>query len=868
MTDLTGRSLGRYRIVELLGAGGMGIVYRAKDEKLRRDVAIKVLSEEITENPRMMERFEREARALARLSHPNILAIHDFRTEDGFTFAVEELLEGRDLRHSVTQGPTSVDRAVEIICAVAEGLGAAHRKGILHRDIKPENIFVSADGGVKILDFGLARSFQGLDPEASTMTERSALTTPGAVVGTTSYMSPEQTRGEELNPKADVFSLGIVFYELLTGVHPFREATAAETLASILRKNPPPPSAVVATIPPALDAIVGRCLEKSPEERFESARDIAFALKAMSGRHATISSTFEMPAAKPRNPRRRLAAAGAVVVAIAAAAYGYIAMQPAELPEIKRITVARFEAEGDDPELRYLAAGLSEVVAQGLEIVAEGSPDIDWVETRRLGRRREPDALFDAYRDYNIRIGVGGRLHRTADGFLLDLEVINSRNGEVLRETRIEESLLNPFAVQVLPVERLATEVGVDVKALTVERLREVATDVPPALDPYLHGLGRLALAGDATAASEAKDLIGVAFEQDPRFDKARVAAARACRELYRYDESRSWLVEGVELARSAADGDAVPIPALLAVASLRSAMGDREGELDALRRAVEIDPEHGEARRRSAAAMMRSGRLDEAEREYQRAIYLQPGYWPNHHYLAQIFISQGRYEAAANEFRRVVELAPLYVGGYTNLGVVYGYLDRDELAKEIFEQSLEVDHENNYAAFTNLGTIYYDERRFADSVAMNERALAIDDGEYAVWGNLASARKFVGNTDRAAEDYRRAIELARSELEARGDDAEILTDLGIYYAAIGEKEQGLESLAGAAALDPQDPLIVARIAECYEDLEERERALEWVERAFSAGAPPEAFENNPTLRELVADERYQEITRSMASTP
>jgi len=868
MTEIVGRSLGRYRIVELLGAGGMGEVYRATDDTLRRDVAIKVLSEAITANPTALDRFEREARSLAQLSHPNILAIHDFCSDDGLTYAVEELLDGRDLRRTLTRGPMPQDKVVEVICAVAEGLGAAHRKGILHRDIKPENIFVSKDGGVKILDFGLARSFTGINPDGSTMTERSALTTPGAVVGTTSYMSPEQTRGEDLTPHSDVFSLGVVFYELLTGEHPFREETAAETLASILRKHPPPPSALVPSIPPALDAVVGRCLEKSPDERFESARDIAFALKAMSGRYASVSSTFEMVPLQSRSPRRWFAAAGVTLAALAAAAFGYQAWLPDPLPEVKQIAVARFEAEGDNPTLRYLAAGLSEVVAGGLGPVVGEAPEIAWMDPYRFRERRSTDQLGAGYRDYHITLGVAGRLERKGDDLHLILDLIDLAEQSVLRRVDIVDRFENPYALQVDPVLRLAEAMNLEVAEETVEELRDRSTGVPPALEPYLEGLGRLALSDDADQAKVAYESLESAISSDSFFVAAEVAMARASLKVFRQTDDQTWLERGLEISDRVLAEQRPPVDAFLVAASLAQQIGDSEREITVLRTATEADPDHGGTRRRLAAALTREGRLSEAEEQYQRAVYIEPGYWLNNYYLGDLYSTQGRYEAAVIQARRVVELAPLFVGGYSNLGVLYLYMGRDDLARETFERSLEVDSVDNYAAFANLGYLYDRDRRYADAATMYEKALVVDDSDYRVWGNLGWSLNFSRGPAAADSSFRKALELAALERDAYPDDLHIPCDMAGYHAALEEWDAGILELEKVVAKDPTDPVLTQTVAWTFEDLGDRALALEWVERSFKIGVSPDVFENNPTLRDLVADPLYLKLVQDAEAAP
>ncbi len=281
MPDLIDTTLGRYRIVEQIGAGGMGVVYRAHDERLDRDVAIKVLPESVAQDPDRTGRFEREARAVAKLDHPNILAIHDFGIERGVTYAVMELLEGESLRELISDGGLTTKRAVEYAGSIAEGLAAAHEKGIVHRDLKPENVHLTADGRVKILDFGLAKlAERDQQPGAgSDSATQLLLTEPGTVMGTIGYMAPEQLRGKPADGRSDIFAFGCMLYEMLSGNRAFAGDTSHEIGAAILQQDPPPLSETGTD----LERVVRRCLEKRPEDRFQSARDLAFALEASAG---------------------------------------------------------------------------------------------------------------------------------------------------------------------------------------------------------------------------------------------------------------------------------------------------------------------------------------------------------------------------------------------------------------------------------------------------------------------------------------------------------------------------------------------------------------------------------------------------------
>src|SRR6202453_5440841 len=317
----SGTKLGPYEIVAPIGAGGMGEVYRAKDTRLGRDVAIKVLPEAFARDADRLRRFEQEARAVAALNHPNILAIHDIGEYNGAPFLVSELLEGHLLREELNGGALPTRRAVEDASQIAEGLAAAHDKGIVHRDLKPENVFVTKAGRLKILDFGLAKlaKLQAAAEENATLDATPQDTSPGVVLGTVGYMSPEQVKGEPADARSDIFALGTILYEMLSGQRAFRRDTAAEAMTAILKEDPPELSATGKQISPAVDRRVRRCPEKKPLQRFQSARDLAFNLEGVSGISSTAAGTVAI--AEKRQPRRpwMLVAASLLLVALVAA---------------------------------------------------------------------------------------------------------------------------------------------------------------------------------------------------------------------------------------------------------------------------------------------------------------------------------------------------------------------------------------------------------------------------------------------------------------------------------------------------------------------------------------------------------------------
>jgi non-specific serine/threonine protein kinase len=636
----------------------MGEVYRARDVRLGREVAVKVLPEHLARDAELVQRFEREARAVAALSHPNILTIHDFGTHGGVSYAVTELLEGETLAARLAHGPLPWPRAVEIVVAVAEGLSAAHSRGIIHRDLKPGNVFLTSDGRVKLLDFGLARLKPAVarPEETAAPTDAAALTDPGWVMGTAAYMSPEQVRGEPADIPSDIFSLGCVLYEAASGHRPFRGKTSAETMASILRDSVPALSEENPAVAPEISRLVAHCLEKQPGERFQSARDFAFALRAAGE-----------AAAAPKTPSGR------------------------ERRVIDSVAILPFANASGDPEAEYLSDGITETIIsqlsrlQHLRVMARSSV------FRYKGSGVDPIA---AGRELKVGAVVTGSVFHRGDDLVIKTELVDLADGSQLWGERHARKIADVLAVENEIAERISESLRLKLTGEEKEQLVRRSTENQEAYRLYLRGryfwnkrteeglrrgieyfrraidvdpdyavafvgiahsyavLGFHAIAPPGEAFPRAKAAALKALEIDPSLAEARAPLAYT---LHYYDwnwaESEREYRKGLE----AAPNDAT---AHNYYASLLISLGRFEEAFAQWRRAQELDPLSLINRAATGWSFYVARRYDEAVREAEKTLEMDPTFAVARRVLGLSFQKTSRPDEAIEELRKAVELS------------------------------------------------------------------------------------------------------------------------------------------------------------------------------------------------------------------
>jgi eukaryotic-like serine/threonine-protein kinase len=857
----------------------MGEVYRARDSKLKRDVAIKVLPQSLAADPDALARFEREALAVAALSHPNILSIFDFGTQEGTAYAVMELLEGETLRGKLDTGPIPQKQAVDYALQVAKGLSAAHEKGIVHRDLKPENLFVSKDGHVKILDFGLAKKTEAVGREEQTSAPTvSGHTEPGTVMGTVGYMSPEQVRGLPVDHRSDIFSFGAILYEMLSGKKAFSRLTVSDTMAAIIRDEPPELTQSGRSITPALDHIVKHCLEKDRDNRFQSSKDIAFDLSEQLSSSVVSGASGVGVAVPPARKSKVLIAVAAVVVLAAMGVYilrRRTQQGGGEASGVKRVAVLPFENLGA-PEDDYFADGITDAVRgkltslPGLFVIARGSstPYKKTTETpKQIAEELEVSYLLTATVRWE-RGGGGSRVQVSPEL----IEVSSAGAPRSKWQHPFDAAITDVFAVQSEIATKVAQALGAALGAGEEKRLSEKPTQNMAAYDAFLKG-EEIRNSGAIDPPSLRKELgfYEQAVALDPGFAQAWARVSIANSILYSSSTPMPALAErarqagekavalapdrpdgyfalgiyqrsvSLDFARAReqfekalrlAPGDAA---ALRGTAYVEQALGRWDAALEHLRQAERLDPRAVNNVRELGSALLRLRRYPEAREALDRGLAVAPTNLYLIEYKAMTYLGEGDLAGA----RAVLRAAPKEIEPTALVAFLANY---EDLAWVLDEEQRELLLRLTPSAFDDDRGLW---------------AINLVQG-YALKGDAANVRTY-------GEEARKAFD---EQLHAAPNDAGRHVEFGLALAYLGRKEEAIREGEHGVALDPiskdagDGPYVQHQLVRIYMLVGEPEKALDQLEPLLKIpyNLSPGWLKIDPNFDPLRKNPRFQKL--------
>ena len=871
-----GTMLGFYEILAQVGAGGMGEVYRARDTRLGRDVAIKILPRELAADKERLSRFETEARLASALNHPNIVTIHDIGQAGSTPYIAMEFVDGGTLRELLVSGPLSTEQTLEVATQIADGLAKAHGAAIVHRDLKPENVMITKDGFVKILDFGLSKLVAPASEYGSDLTTIEVAggtrTSPGTILGTVQYMSPEQAAGRKVDYRSDQFSFGSVLYEMATGKPAFRRTTAVQTMSAIIEAEPEPISALNPKVPEPLRWIVERCLAKEPDKRYASTQDLAQELRSVASHLSAPRGTA--PTALPSRSRIWPASlnAFAIVISLATAAALVLTVAPsvrqpmlrrlgivAVIPQQKNLVVLPFRAIGGGPQNEALSQGLTETLTTKLTRLTT-LPSLQVAPASEV-REQQINSPEKARNNLGANLVLMGILEYSGASVRVNCTLVDTATRQQLRSRTLTISASDPFAMEDQVVEAAVQMLELELKPLERQALTTHDTQVAGADAFYLQGRGYLQNFDKPENIDNAISVFNRAFTFDPNYALAYAGLGEAYWRKYESSKDTQWIDRAQAACEKALALNPNRAAGHTCLGTLHNGKGRYEEASAEFQRALESEPTSDEAYAGLGYAEEKLGRIEEAEKTYRRAVALRPHYWSNYNQLGHFYFNRARYAEAAEMFAQVVALAPDSFRGYGNLGGTYAQQGRYAEAIPTLERSVAI--RPSATTYTNLGTAYFYRGRFSEAARTMEEAVELGETNYVYWGNLADAYYWAPKErDRAAGAYRKAIALARERLKVNARDVIILSDVAVYYAMLGEKAGAQEFLEQALRLASLDPDVQFRAALVHNQSGNVDQTLESLQKAVDAGYSVTVVRDTPNFNKLWANPRFQELLR------
>ncbi len=870
---LTGTVADRFVILKLLGAGGMGQVYQAQDTKLKRIVAIKRMAPRLQQDERDRRRFLREAQQASALNHPNIAGIYDVIEENGEILLIMEYVEGTPLR-AMMQGHKAfgTDEFFKLATQGLEGLNAAHEKGILHGDIKPENIMLTPEGRVKVLDFGVARRFSLGDGNDAAVTVE---TLSGAMSGTPAYMAPEVLMQRPHDGRADLFSLGLVCYEMLGGEQPFETDSIAGTLASVLHKDPPPIEQLNPKVSPAVSAVVQTMLAKDPAQRYSTARDVLVDLRRVQHGEDPVfaQNTFKPKKGMFRFSRKiAIAVAGAAILVVA----GFflprmLRNNPHEATSAQTsgersatLIVLPFDAIIDDAKLTAFGNGLVNTLTAKLAQLSENHP-LQVVSASEI-HQKNVSGLAQARQEFGVDTGLHLGLQRSGDLVRITYSLTDAQSGKVVKAGAADAPVTDPFAIEDEVTKAVAAALGFSLKADETRELAFHGTSMPDAYNYYTQARGYLEDASKAANVDSAIILLGQAIKVDANYGRAQADLGSAYWAKYTSSKDKSLIVKSRQACSKAIDLGNAGGAGHVCLGVIASGTGKYEEAVEQFQRAVQLESSNEDAYIGLGGAYERLGKTQDAENTYKTIVQSRPNYWRGYNLLGIFYLRQAQYDDASKVFQKVIELTPESFRGYANLGATYLYEAKYADAIKPLEQSLTI--HSTADTYSNLGTAYYYQRQFNNAVQSYERAVQLNDKDYTNWGNLGEAYYLNGEHVKANDAFRRGISIAGRDVAVNDRDPVLLRNLANYHAMIDDRPGALKYLGRSLTYGKSDKDALFSAAAVYNRIGETGLALEWLGKALRAGYSPETVMRQPDLDNLHGDKRFQDLLKLSSLAP
>ncbi len=863
MPPSVGMRFGRYELLSRLGAGGMGEVWRARDHDLRRDVAVKFLPEKFAGDPNRFGRFSQEAIAASKLTHPNIVTIHEVGETSGLHYIVMELVDGETLRAILLahgERPLSARRLLEIGAQIADGLAKAHAAGIVHRDLKPENVMVTSDGFVKILDFGLVKllseasggSERWFDSAVPTWPESpSPQTAVGAVLGTAGYMSPEQARGRAVDYRSDQFALGAILWEMAAGRQAFRRETPAQTIAAIIEDSPEPLATLNPALPPPARWIIERCLAKEPAERYASTLDLARELRNVRERLPEVDSSGSSPyavvSASLRRGWKRTAATGVVALALLAVSWGaweaWKRLGAAGRGGVPVVAVLPLTNLTGQQEYDATAVGIAEVLVSSLAEI-QGIQVLSRPATTAF-RDRKGDLPAIA-RQLDATYLVDGVLQRSEQHLRVSFSLIRSSSNVVEWSGTFDGSFPQLFDLQSRVADGVASALRLSVSPAERARIEARPTASPSAWQEYTAALDLLDRSDRPGNAERAIEHLEAALRADPKFAQAHAALGTASWDRYRETGDAAWAYRARDAAQEALRLSPEDADTRLSLSIVYEGRGKPAEALEEVRKSLAIRPNSDGALRQLAYLLVDAGQVEEARDAVRRALALRPAWADNHRALGWVEYKAGRFAAAAAAYRRQTELQPDNAQAFQMLGTAL--VQEGDLAGAVpaFRESIRLAPDAR--AWANLGYVYYAQGKPKDAVRAYEEAARIEPASGTIRRSLGDARAKAGDAAGARSDWTAGVDLSRAALKVNPREPRQLKNAAICLAKLGRRDEALQAMQATLEAGPAlaDSHFGAAVVHAL--LGDSPAALEELGKALALGASPSQAEQDDDL--------------------
>ena len=839
-------ALSKYRIIEKLGSGGMGEVYKAEDLVLLRIVAIKIMSKKDEKAPTGAIRFLREARAASAINHPNIVTIYEIGETDAHSYIVMEYIEGRSLRNLITTNELKAEKVVDITLQTCDAMAEAHSRGIIHRDIKPENILLTDRGRVKLVDFGLAKTVP-MHPGIDGRTAAESLTESGTVMGTLSYMSPEQLRGEQLDVRTDIFSFGIVLHEMITGRLPFPGASSFEVAASILKD----PALEIGTIPPELPSgirsVVSRLLAKHRDDRYPSFEEIKRTIESLKAE--PLQSDARITRATDELPQHISSQRTSGLAAAMRSSAKMASVPPT-------ILVLPLQSVGSDESSSYIGIGLAHAITTDLAKIKGLS-----VLSKSAGAGRVDEAgigVRELAKELGATILLEGEVMRAGQIIGVMARLTDAETGRVLWGAQYRGDSSDLFSIQDAVCESVAETLKLSIPSEVRDQLARPATTNIDAFEFYSKGRAYIERRDQKENIDFAVQMFREALRLDPDFVLAHAGLGEAYWHKYQATRDSVWVDSAIAASDHALILDPYQAQVHISLGIIYQGTGKIEGAIEEFERAVALQPMSDAAHRWLGRCYVQQGEMERAIDYFRKAIALRPGYWENYSRLGFCYHTFGRYRDAAEQFRRVITIQPDNYLGYDNLGAMYIFLGLYEEAVTIQRRAIEI--YPNHRSYSNLGTACFHLGRYEEAIAAYRTAIDLKPRDDLYHRNLGDAYLRVGREQDAEQQFTVASDLLKEHLTINPANAELLGLLAVCQAKLRHERDALASIDRATTLEPRNTTLMYYEAVVYSLIGDTNKAIEYLGRALAHGYSRPEAERDPDLEALRDRAEYKAL--------